>query len=267
MPEPYRRWNRAHGAPFGRRVPRGELSRRLLPSGLRQRLAGPFAFQPNNSTRTFEYPWAYHATPLEPGQRVLEVGGGFSGFQFALDRQGCRVVNVDPGIGEDGSWKDHLSIAAMNRLFGTSVEWRRATVPSAGLEPGSFDTAFSISVLEHLDDTAIAETVAAVFACLRPGGSFVLTVDLFLDVAPFTSSTANVHGRNVDVRALAGAAPFRLVQGDRRELLGYPEFDLARIRTRLEDYFVGDYPALAQCLVLEKPADPRSPVPYTLAAR
>ena len=62
-----------------------------------QSLRGPFTIQDNNTTRRAEYPWAYFATPLEPGLQVLELGGSLAGFQFVLDRAGCRVTNVDPG--------------------------------------------------------------------------------------------------------------------------------------------------------------------------
>ena len=50
---------------------------------------GPFAFQENNDTRRFEYPWAYFATSLRPGF-ALEIGGGLSGFQSCCRRQASR---------------------------------------------------------------------------------------------------------------------------------------------------------------------------------
>jgi hypothetical protein len=30
--------------------------------------------------------------------RVIEIGGGLSGFQFALSKMGCDVVNIDLGM-------------------------------------------------------------------------------------------------------------------------------------------------------------------------
>jgi hypothetical protein len=29
--------------------------------------------------------------------RVLEIGGGLSGFQFVIDQSGCEIVNVETG--------------------------------------------------------------------------------------------------------------------------------------------------------------------------
>lgn len=213
---------------------------------------GPFAIQPNNTTRRFEYPWAFHATPLDAGMRVLEIGGGLSGFQFALDRHGCAVVNIDPGLEAKGiGWRcDNASMARLNQLFGTSVELRNTVISDAQLAPESFDRAFSVSVLEHLPDR---DCMRYAYDCLRPGGYFVLTVDLFLNVAPFTSKLSNKYGKNVSIKWLTELAPFELAQGNRRELYGFSEFNPEHILCGLEKYFIGSYPALVQCVVLRKP--------------
>lgn len=255
LPAEFEGWNEEHGAPFGRGDPFWVRAKRLLPWSMLWRHRGPFAFQPNSTLRQFEYPWAFHAVSLRPGQRVLEIGGGLSGFQFVLDRMGCRVVNVDPGMEAKGvGWPcDPERMAMLNKLFGTNVELRNTTVADARLEPDSFDCAYSISVIEHLPDDDIDDVVQHVYRVLKPGGHFVLTVDLFLNLRPFTDRETNEYGRNIDVRSLVERAPFRLVQGDPAELYGFPEFDKERIQSQLERYLVGSYPALTQVLVLQKP--------------
>jgi SAM-dependent methyltransferase len=233
----------------------GALVKRVTPWSMQLRRMGPFAIQPNSDTRTLEYPWAFHAAPLRAGLRVLEIGGGLSGFQFALARHGCDVVNVDPGLRAAGlGWKcDGESVARFNRMFGTAVELRNTVITEANLAPESFDRAYSISVLEHLPEQDLRDAMTHAYRCLKPGGLFVVTVDLFLNIAPFTSRSANEFGTNVDVKALVELAPFELVEGRRDELCGYPEFSCDAILGRLESYFCGDYPALVQCLVLRKP--------------
>jgi len=255
LPEKYAAWNRRHGAPFGRKLPLDRWVKRLAPWRLQTRYIGPFAFQPNNTTRAFEYPWAFFATPLGPKARVLEIGGGLSGFQFVLARKGLRVVNVDPGIDARGrNWKcDNKSIDKLNRYFGTDVELRNTVVSQADLEPESFDRAFSISVLEHLLDEEIEAVMHSVFACLKPGGYFVLTIDLFLDIAPFTSRNMNEYGKNVDIKRIVEMAPFTMEKGDPNKLNGFPKFNPDAIQSNLYSYFVGDYPTMVQCLVLRKP--------------
>ena len=251
VPEKFRKWNIEHGAPFGKHL----LLKQFMPRGLYQKLGGPFALQPNNTTREFEYPWAFYAAPINAGLRALEIGGGLSGFQFVLDGCGCRVVNVDPGLEAKGKgWScDPSAMAKLNRLFGTAVELRNTTIGNADLEPQSFDRVFSISVVEHLLDEEIKEAMSIAFSCLKSGGYFIATIDLYLNAAPLTSRRANEYGKNIDVKNMIEQAPFELVQGNRNELYGYPEFDPDRVQSNLENYFIGAYPALTQCIVLQRP--------------
>jgi SAM-dependent methyltransferase len=255
LPAEFVAWNRSHGAPFGRYIPRARFFEGLMPSWVYRKWRGPFCLQPNNTTRSYEYPWAFHATPMQRGLRVVEIGGGLSGFQFALDKAGCSVVNVDPGLEAKGvGWPcDPHTIQNLNRVFGTRVELRNTTISHAQLEPESFDRAYSISVLEHLPEDDIQEVMEIVYSCLKPEGYFTITVDLFLNTSPFTSRDRNGYGKNVDLQWLVGHTPFVLVQANRAELFGYPEFDRDRIQSNLEHYFIGSYPALIQCLVLQKP--------------
>ena len=114
---------------------------------------------------------------------------------------------------------------------------------------------FSISVLEHLPTSDIEAAVRCAFGCLKPGGYFVLTVDLSLDIAPFTARQTNKYGTNVDIRWLVRLAPFALVQGLPSQLYGFAEFDHGIIQSNLSTFLIGrGYPTLVQCLVLQKPS-------------
>jgi SAM-dependent methyltransferase len=254
LPAAYQEWNATHGAPHGHRVRFGRMRQRLPKSWL-YRAAGPFFVQTNNTTRTFEYPWAFESAQLSLGQKVLEVGGSLAGFQFVLARHGCRVVNVDPGMEAAGvGWPcDQNSIARLNRIFHTQVELRNTTIERADLSNNEFDRAFAISVVEHLPPADATNVMAHTFRALKPGGLFVITLDLFLNLHPFTERRRNEYGVNQSVSELIAAQPWRLVAGQREELFGFPEFDREKIQSRLETFFVGSYPALAQCLVLQKP--------------
>lgn len=224
----------------------------------RSRYQGPFAFQPNNSTRRFEYPWAFHAVPLRPGMTAVDLGGGLSGFPFALARAGAEVLNVDPFLdyGSTEAYGDidpQRLVARLNRACGTSVRLLRSDLAAAALPPASVDVVYCISMLEHLSAEARAEALAEVRRIVRPGGHLVLTVDLFLDLAPFTRRGSNRYGTNVDVAAVVEQSGMALVRGRRDELFGYPEFDADAVQSRLAEYLIGaGYPALAQCLVLQR---------------
>lgn len=257
LPEKFAAWNRHHGAPTGYERPRRALFRRFYSDEAWLKLSGPFAIQPgNNSTRRFEYPWTFHAADLSSPKTIVEIGGSLAGSQFVLDRLGHRVINVDPGLDAAGlGWPvDQASITRLNQWFGTHVTLINTTLDQAGLADNSVDLIFSISVLEHLTPTELALTMQHARRCLRPGGQFIITLDLFLNLAPFTSRPSNEYGRNQDVRRMVEENGFRLAQGNREELYGFPEFDPQRILASLEQYLVGSYPVLTQCIVLEKPA-------------
>lgn len=256
LPDSFQRWNQAWGAPFGRPVPSW---RRRLPAS-RDRVdhrAGPFSFQPNNSTRAWEYPWAWHSAPAAPGMRVVDLGGGLAGLQFVLASSGATVINVDPFLdygtfGEYAALEPVGELRRLNRLFGTDVELRRTVIEDAGLASASVDTVFCISTIEHLSGPDAQAAVDEIRSVLRPGGQCVLTVDLFLDLQPFTTRRSNRWGTNIDVRGLVEASGLDLEAGTPAELLGFGDFDADTVQSNLSEYLVGDYPALAQCLVLRK---------------
>ena len=270
VPPEYQEWNRRWSAPFGNRSRPLRFLEHRAPRVLDRvppRLRGPFAFQPNNDTRAFEYPWAYFATPLEPGMRALEIGGGLSGFQFVLARDGLEVINVDPGEAASGvGWPcDAPHVARLNRAFHTEVDLRNTTLDRAGVADASNDRVFAISVIEHIPTAEIAGLAAEIRRVLRPGGHVILTLDLFLDLAPFTGRAENRFGWNIDVKHLVEALDLPLVVGDPAELNGYPQFDPREVLAQLPSLVYGfSYPVCTQLLVLRHP-DPDPPAEPTVA--
>ena len=256
LPVAYAAWNRKWQAPYGR------IWRKLVPRVTRSlpvaaQLAGMFAFQPNNTTRVFEYPWAFDTLVPEPGKCVLEIGGGLSGFQFVLSLSGCRVTNVDPGIRARGTgWHvDEALLRRLNRRFGTDVTLAPCFIDEAALKNASFDYAVSLSVIEHLREEDIRTILDNVHRVLVPGGRFVLTLDLFLDLAPFEKEVQNRYGKNISARWLVDQSGFELVGGKQLELHGFDEFDPDAILRAKDRYLVGRYyPTMVQLLVLQKAA-------------
>jgi SAM-dependent methyltransferase len=259
IPPEYKAWNQQWHAPHGRPIRRMGRLTRMSQQELRQRhprWTGPFGFQPNSSTRRFEYPWAFHCVDLASGTQAVEIGGGLSGFQFVLSKSGVAVTNVDPGEAATGrGWPvDAQSIARLNRAFGTYVHLENRTLQEAQLGDESADVVYSISTIEHIPQGEIPSLMRDVRRVLRPGGRFVLTVDLFLNVEPFGARSQNEFGTNISACELAEQSGLELEVGNRAELLGFPEFDPRRILARLDEFLIGEYPALAQCLVLRKPS-------------
>ena len=265
-PKKYDRWNRQSSAPFGRLKWKtsywkfiSQWIRLQIPYRYRAAILGPFSIQPNSTTRRFEYPWCFYEAGIQPGDHVLEIGGGLAGFQFVLNRNGCSVVNVDPGLDASGvGWFcDHETMARLNKTFGTSVRLENTTIDKADLKSASFDTAFAISVLEHLTPRDLRDVMTHVYRALKPSGRFIITLDLFLDLKPFTQKSANKFGTNINASDLIGLAPFVVEKGNRDELLGFPGFSVERVSENLDNYLIGEgYPVLIQCLVLRKSSTP-----------
>lgn len=261
LPIEYAEFNRKWGAPSGTRFYRlsrkrpalKKIADRLIFTSI-PKLRGYFSYQVNSNSRVFEYPWCFYASPLKTGMRVVDLGGSLSGFQFLLATQGLDVINVDPGLEAHGlGWPvDQSSIAYLNKAFGTNVCLENCFLQEAKLSESSIDRVFSISVVEHIPESELKSLMSRVWEILRPNGLFIATVDLFLDIKPFSSKANNKYGTNIPIPLLSEAAPFALVSGIRSELYGYPEFSVDSCMRQLDVLLIGEYPTLVQCIVLKK---------------
>jgi hypothetical protein len=247
LSEAFKTWNRRWHAPSGRR----RIPRWIPPSGaLGARLRGPFGFQENNSTRRFEYPFAYHEIESHGcALTVVEVGGALSGLQFALAASGHRVTNVDPGLKHGAAGDLHRRLC---RAFRSPVRLLPTTLDQAGIVDKSVDALLAISVIEHLAEEDLRSLGREVRRILKPTGVAVLTIDLFLDLKPFCRQETNPWGRNIDVARFLREAGLELVKGEPHELFGFPEFDAEQVIAKLGSYMIGTYPALAQCVVARR---------------
>jgi hypothetical protein len=203
----------------------------------------------------FEYPWAYTqlVSRLQRGT-IVEVGGSLSGLQFVLAKRGFDMINVDPGLQARGKgwFVTPESHEYLGRVFGAPVRLMPVTLDQAPLADESVDALLSISTLEHFVPQDLSLAARTISRILKPNGWAILTIDLFLDVAPFAAATTNKWGTNIDVKAFLDEAGLQLVEGDRHQLHGYPEFSPDEISRRRADFIAGTYPALAQCVVARK---------------
>lgn len=247
-------WNKKWGAPFGRsnRSTPGIIN--LIKKRDEFDSRGIFGFQGNNDTRAFEYPWAYFNGHLRDDMNILEIGGGMSGFQFAVAKSGANVTNVDPGMDNIGGRVSQDFFSRANKKLSTNVTLLEKTIADAELEPNTFDVAYSISVIEHIPAEEIQKSMSRIAHLLKPGGKFIITVDLFLDLVPFSRKTTNRFGSNISIKHLVETSGLQLEFGDKSELYGFEEFDPERVMELLPDLFIGTgYPTLVQCAVLTRP--------------
>ncbi len=96
---------------------------------------------------------------IQPGLRVVEIGGGLAGFQFVLSKQGVEVVNVDPGMEAAGvGWPcDQSSIAHLDRALHSIGRLENSTLQEAKLADESVDRIYSISTIEHIPPGEVPE--------------------------------------------------------------------------------------------------------------
>jgi SAM-dependent methyltransferase len=129
------------------------------------------------------------------------------------------------------------------------VSLRPTTIGDADIPDASVDVLLSISTLEHLTPEDVAEVCRHARRVIRSDGVAVITVDLYLDLAPFTHRHSNEYGRNIDVRRLLYDAGLELTAGEPSELLGFPSFVPEAIEANADHYLRGPWPAFAQCVV------------------
>ena len=124
-------------------------------------------------SRCWEYPYALTQLRARPPGEVVDFGSGVTFFPFALARAGWTVTCVD---------NDPLVIHDLG-LASTALATPLRPLLNAGphipLADASCDAVYSISVLEHLPDPL--PVIAEAARILRPGGVFVLTLDVDLE--------------------------------------------------------------------------------------
>lgn len=166
----------------------------------------------------------------------------------------AKVINVDPGIKARGrGWPiTPKFFDLLNRRFGTQVTLFPGFIEEANLKDNDFDRGVSVSVLEHIPEPDILSILKHVRRILKPGGLFILTVDLFLDLAPFSEKETNQWGKNISLRWLIEESGMDLIHGDPSELCGCPEFIPLKIVGLQEELLVGSSQAAVQTLILLK---------------
>lgn len=100
--------------------------------------------------------------PLQ-GARVLEIGSGSGARSVALALHGAEVVGIDPS--EPGVAASRLRA---QRYPGLRVDFRVGVGERIPFPDGSFDLAFSIEVLQHVQ--VLWRVIAETHRVLRPGG-------------------------------------------------------------------------------------------------
>ena len=121
---------------------------------------------PMDPSRYVELPWAWRQLAAPPGSAVLDLASPKL-LAVALARTGVHVTSVDALPREIEAWR-RLAEGQPNLTF--EIADGRA-LPHAD---ASFDHAYSVSVLEHVDGDA--QALRELARVVRPGGRVVITL-------------------------------------------------------------------------------------------
>lgn len=123
---------------------------------------------PLDPSRYLELPWAIERLAAARGERVLDLASPKL-LAVVLARQGVRVTSVDQLEREIETW----------RTLAGDVPGLELEVADGRALPyvdASFDHAYSISVLEHIEEPGDADALRELARVVRPGGRVLVTL-------------------------------------------------------------------------------------------
>ncbi len=123
---------------------------------------------PLDPSRYLELPWAIERLGARPGERVLDLASP-KVLAVWLAQRGVHVTSVDQLEREIETWQ---------ALAGDvpELELRVADGRALPFEDASFDHAYSISVLEHIEEPGDVEGLRELARVVRPGGRVLVTL-------------------------------------------------------------------------------------------
>lgn len=136
--------------------------------------------------------WVHGVLRAETATRVIEIGGGASRTLPPLRKRGIECWNADKLAGfANGPLADTPGIRL---LESSGVKIVRTFIGefSPELPDSYFDVAYSISVLEHLDDQQLHDCFKDTARILKPGGRVYHAVDLFLGSQPLKRTSEQI---------------------------------------------------------------------------
>ena len=143
------------------------------------------AFGVSFDLKGFDYPWIVRARRWREGERVLDVGSGYSPLPSYLAKTyGCEVRAVDDfgTTSDEPFWergrdpRERISAHPEVRC----VLERLGDPDTSTLPAGYFDCVYSASTLEHVPNSMLSAVWRHMDLLLRPGGEMLHAVDLIV---------------------------------------------------------------------------------------
>jgi SAM-dependent methyltransferase len=122
---------------------------------------------PLDPSRYLELPWALERLAARPGERVLDLASPKL-LAVQLARRRLRVTSVDELESEVETWRSLAGDSGVEFLVGDG-----RALP---FDDASFDHAYSISVLEHIERDGAAAALRELARVVKPGGRVLVTL-------------------------------------------------------------------------------------------
>lgn len=137
-------------------------------------------FFPKTITRTIEYPWFARRINSRMRSRVLDIGAGVAALPLWLSNNGHDVVTVDSSQKlrnplDKAGWNEwgYLDYSLLDKRISSH------NIDAQHFEPeDSFDSVYSVSVLEHMPAELRRAIIGKIPNWLAPGGRLYLSLDL-----------------------------------------------------------------------------------------
>jgi ubiquinone/menaquinone biosynthesis C-methylase UbiE len=153
--------------------------------------------EPCNYWRNVEVPAVLNRLGVQRGERVLDIGSPKLPSLFAWYRLGAEVWATDlfPYFFEEYShYRERLQPSSSSGAYHIEVQDARGlTYPDS-----YFDKAYSISVLEHIEDEGDTTAIREIARVLKPGGLCCLTVPLARHYSEESTSHELYYKKPVD---------------------------------------------------------------------
>lgn len=115
---------------------------------------------------------------LQPGAAILEVGSGLMLLSCQLVKEGYLVTAIEP-IGEGFSDFHELQKIVLNYAEDHDIAPKYLRIPvEEFFQENAFDFAFSINVMEHIQNISMA--LMNISKAIRPGGKYRFTCPNYL---------------------------------------------------------------------------------------
>jgi SAM-dependent methyltransferase len=116
--------------------------------------------------------------PVEPGERVLDMGCGGGRHAFALYKKGAHVVALDRDAAELKDVAGMFAALAPEAPSGAAAQAVRGDAYRLPFADATFDKVIAAEILEHLP--ADTDAMAELARVLKPGGRLAVTVPRWL---------------------------------------------------------------------------------------